>query len=314
MDTLSFSLNAVLPILLTMLLGMLFRSLGWFPEKTAVSINKLCFSVLMPLNIFKELYATDIKGAMDWHYIGFGVAFILVTLLVLCLVVPRFVKDNIERGECIQGIFRGSVSLISISLLTNLYGESGVSVMSFLLPITLVMYNAISVVILSLCFHSDRHLSIGQLAKEAITNPFVIASILGMLFATLNIRLPVAVHSVIKSVGATGTPMALLAMGALIDPRQLTKDSRTALIASVVRQFVFPVIILTIAVLLGFRGAQLGSFLCIVCTPTATVGYTLSINMGGNGKLASKIVVYTTILSFFSMFLSIAVLHHLNML
>ena len=43
MENLIFSLNATIPIFLMMLLGMLFRKLGWMDEVFAAKMNKFVF-------------------------------------------------------------------------------------------------------------------------------------------------------------------------------------------------------------------------------------------------------------------------------
>ena len=314
MDTLTFSFNAVSPILLMILLGMLLRRLGLFSLATADAVNRLCFSIFIPLNIFNQLHDADLKSAADPGFVLFGAGMILATLLLLCLIVPCFIKDGIERGEYIQGVFRGNVSLISVSLLTNLYGAEGIRMMSILLPITLILYNSLSTVELAFFIRNGEKLSLRRMLMSVVTNPFVIASVVGMLFALSPVTLPAFLSSTIKSVSSVGSPMALMAIGATIDLKSMVRGARRALSAAVLRQIVIPIAVLFVAVILGFHGGQLGSILCIVCTPTATVGYVLAKNMGGNGKLAAQILVFSTILSFVSMFVSIAVLRGLGLL
>lgn len=52
MENLIFSLNATIPIFLMMLLGMLFRKLGWMDEVFAAKMNKFVFLVPLPVLLF----------------------------------------------------------------------------------------------------------------------------------------------------------------------------------------------------------------------------------------------------------------------
>ena len=45
MENLVFSLNATVPIFLMMVLGMLFRKLGWMDEEFAAKMNKFVFLI-----------------------------------------------------------------------------------------------------------------------------------------------------------------------------------------------------------------------------------------------------------------------------
>jgi len=315
METIVFSFNTVTPILLTVFLGMLLRKCSLINESTIQGVNKLCYNLLIPLNIFNSLYTSDFRSATDWRFIGFGVLFILVTLLLLCLITPQLFHDKVNCGEFIQGVFRGNVSLISISLLTNLYGNEGIRVMSLLFPLTLILYNGLSTIELSFFINRGKDLRIIPLIVSVMKNPLIIASILGVLFAVFSpFKMPEAIGSTIRSVSAAGTPMALMTLGAATSLRGDGKNVRLALLAAALRQFLIPIIVLGAAVLLGFRDAQLGAYLCIVCTPTATVGYVLARNSGGTGKLAAQIIIFSTVFSFISMFAAIAILKHFAML
>lgn len=55
MENLIFSLNATIPIFLMMLLGMLFRKLGWMDEVFAAKMNKFVFLVPLPVLLFEQL-------------------------------------------------------------------------------------------------------------------------------------------------------------------------------------------------------------------------------------------------------------------
>ena len=61
MENLIFSLNATIPIFLMMLLGMLFRKLGWMDEVFAAKMNKFVFLVPLPVLLFEQLATVDFR-------------------------------------------------------------------------------------------------------------------------------------------------------------------------------------------------------------------------------------------------------------
>ena len=48
MENLIFSLNATVPVFLMMLLGLLFRKIGWIDDEFASKMNKFVLSALPP--------------------------------------------------------------------------------------------------------------------------------------------------------------------------------------------------------------------------------------------------------------------------
>ena len=71
MENLIFSLNATIPIFLMMLLGMLFRKLGWMDEVFAAKMNKFVFLVPLPVLLFEQLATVDFSEVWDIKFILF---------------------------------------------------------------------------------------------------------------------------------------------------------------------------------------------------------------------------------------------------
>ena len=72
MENLIFSLNATIPIFLMMLLGMLFRKLGWMDEVFAAKMNKFVFLVPLPVLLFEQLATVDFSEVWDIKFILYG--------------------------------------------------------------------------------------------------------------------------------------------------------------------------------------------------------------------------------------------------
>lgn len=300
MDILSFSFNAVMPIFLMIALGMLLRKCGLLTESSANHANKLCFQVFIPFHLFNQIHSVDIRTAFDPAALAFNVISILAIFGLLCIIVPHMVRARAYRGEFMQGVLRGNISLVGLSLLSNLYGELGVQAMSVILPVTVILYNLLSTITLSY-YSQTTTFSPRGILKSVATNPYLIACIAGLLWAVLPFRLPTAIASAVQSVGNIGTPLALLGMGAVIDLRHHKETHKLAILGAALRQFILPVLVLGVAVLVGFRDAQLAVFLCIACTPCAAGSYVLAKNMGAEGTLTSQMLLLTTLFSFFSM-------------
>lgn len=68
MENLVFSLNATVPIFLMMVLGMLFRKLGWMDEEFAAKMNKFVFLIPLPVLLFGDLAKVDFKEVWNIRY------------------------------------------------------------------------------------------------------------------------------------------------------------------------------------------------------------------------------------------------------
>ena len=69
MENLIFSLNATVPVFLMMLLGLLFRKIGWIDDAFASKMNKFVFRVPLPVLVFSDLATVDFDEGWDIKFI-----------------------------------------------------------------------------------------------------------------------------------------------------------------------------------------------------------------------------------------------------
>lgn len=112
-------------------------------------------------------------------------------------------------------------------------------------------------------------------------NPFVLGAVAGFLCKLLQIQLPYVLDSVISSMAEAATPLALVLMGTSMNFGKLQGCGRKFLtVCTVVRLFAAPVVFLSLAVALGFRGVPLCGVMLVFATPVAVNSYTMALQMG----------------------------------
>ena len=153
MENLLFSLNATVPVFLLMLLGLLFRRLGWIDEVFASKMNKFVFLIPLPVKVFLDLATVDFAKAWNGKFVlfCFGVTVLSITIVLL---ISFLWKDKFIRGEFIQASYRSSAALLGIAFIQNIYGNSGMAPMMIIGSVPL--YNIMAVVVLSF-FGKDTH-------------------------------------------------------------------------------------------------------------------------------------------------------------
>ena len=126
MNHLIFSLNATVPVFLMMLLGLLFRKLGWIDEIFASKMNKFVFLVPLPVLVFEDLATVDFSKVWDLRFVLFCFVVTLISIL-LSAVLSCLLQDRSIRGEFIQASYRSSAALLGIALIQNIYGNAGMA-------------------------------------------------------------------------------------------------------------------------------------------------------------------------------------------
>lgn len=301
MENLIFSLNATVPVFLMMVLGLLFRKLGWMDEEFANKMNKFVFLVPLPVLVFEDLATVDFAKAWDTRFVLFCFVATILSIGIAALI-ACFWKEKSIRGEFIQASYRSSAALLGIAFIQNIYGNSGMAPLMIIGSVPL--YNIMAVVVLSF-FHPEQRRIDGKVIKNTlkgiVTNPIIIAIALGLLWSALQIPMPKILEKTIANVGSVASPMGLMAMGATFDIKKAFKKIKPAMIAASIKLIGLCGIFLPIAVRAGFRDSQLIAILVMLGSATTVSSYVMAKNMGHEGVLSASVVMLTTMCSAFTL-------------
>lgn len=301
MENLIFSLNATVPVFLLMLLGLLFRNLGWIDEQFASKMNKFVFLVPLPVKVFQDLATVDFKEAWNAKFVLFCFA-VTVLSIAIAMVAAFFCGDREIRGEFIQASYRSSAALLGIAFIQNIYGNSGMAPMMIIGSVPL--YNIMAVVVLSFFGKEQQKVDKKLLLKTGkgiVTNPIIIGIVVGLLWSAAQIPMPKILDKTISNVASVATPMGLMAMGATFDIKKAFAKRKPALAATFLKLILLSAIFLPAAIKLGFRESELVAILVMLGSATTVSCFVMAKNMGHEGVLSSSVVMLTTMLSAFTL-------------
>ena len=301
MNNLLFSLNATLPIFLTMMLGWFFRRIGLMDEPFVNKMNKFVFQVALPVLVFQDLATVDFSQVWDSRFVLFCFFATLISILAVT-VLSYLLKDKTVQGEFIQASYRSSAAILGIAFIQNIYGNAGMA--PLMIIATVPLYNIMAVVVLSVMRPQrgkmDRNLLLHTL-QGILTNPILLGIVAGIVWSCLKLPMPVILEKTVKNVAVLASPLGLMAMGAAFDWKQATGQLKTATLASVIKLVILAAVFLPIAVHLGFREEKLIAILVMLGSATTVSCYIMAKNMGHEGTLTSSTVMLTTLLSAFTL-------------
>ena len=301
MDNLIFSLNATIPIFLLMVLGVFFRKVGLLKENMINGLNQFVFKATLPVLLFGDLAKQDLSKAWDGKFVAFC---FMATLLSISLValMSMALKDKSQRGEFIQGAYRSSAAILGIAFITNIYGNSGMAPLMIIGSVPL--YNIMAVLVLSFTKPGQNGMSpelLKKTLKGIVTNPIILGILAGALWSLLRLPMPTILSKTVSNLGSLTTPLGLMTMGAAFNWGEAKTGMGPAFVASFMKLFGLCTLFLPVAVLLGFREAELIAILVMLGSSTTVSSYVMARNMGHSGVLSSSIVAITTLGSAFSL-------------
>ncbi len=302
-ENLIYSLNSTVPVFLCMVLGYFLYRIRLLNDHFVSVANKLVFKVTLPVMLFRDMSAIDLKRDFDLKYVLYCAVVTTLAFFGVWGFSKLFVKDQSIRGEFVQASYRSSAAILGAAFISNIYGSSGMAPLMMIGSVPL--FNIYAVLILSLEGKGDRDALKHRLRSaclEILKNPIIDSILLGLAVAALKLVLPqlafpTMVDKTLSSVASLTSPLALLAIGAGFVPGKVFKLARPAVMAALFKTVILGAIFLPIALALGFTDQKLIALVVMLGSPTTPTCYVMAKNMGHEGVLSSGAIVLTTLLS-----------------
>lgn len=316
MDNIIVSFNVIAPVFFLMVLGYLLVNYTSLADRQLTKqANAIVFKIFLPCMLFYNVYQSDIGAEIQsriklciWAAGGLIILFIL-----LCLIVPKVVKQENQQGVVIQGIFRSNYVIFGVALVQNMYGSKSTTTAAILSAILVPMYNFLAVVALSI-FGEKRETDWKKIIMDIIKNPLILSSMLGVVFSLLGIRLPTAVDTTVQDLAKLSTPIAFMILGGDLDFSKVKGNLKLSSVVLTIKLVILPLIMIPMVVMMGYKDADLLSALLAYQTPVAVSSYIMAQQAGADGQLAGQLVVFSSVLSIFTLFVTIFILRTMGML
>ncbi|AWK52846.1 AEC family transporter [Clostridium beijerinckii] len=310
MENFILSINVVLPLFITITLGYFFKSIKLFDNHTVKQMNNLVFKSFLPILLFYNIYKTDLSMGFRPKLIIFAVLSIISIFLVLCVIIPMIEKDNKRKGVLMQAIFRSNFVLFGLPVTISLLGEQNSGVPSLIISVIIPTFNFLAVI--SLEMYKDGKINYKKIIKGIITNPLIIASLIGIFFLITGIKLPHFLDKTLLDFSKVATPLALVILGASFEFTAVSSCLKQVIIGVIGKLIIVPCIFIPISILIGFRDIELATLLIMFSAPVAINSFTMAEQMGADSELAGQIVVFSSILAIFTIFLWIYIVKTLG--
>lgn len=317
-DILIFSVNAIMPLICIIVLGYFLKQKGFFSKDFLKIGNKLVFRVSLPVLLFCNIADLQSLSSIPWKAVIY-VFSILVILVIIGFIVAVLTPDVNQKGVMMQCIFRSNFALIGVPLAELIGGSQGVTAAAILSAFTIPVYNVLAVIVLTGFKGGTDAASIKGQIKGIAKNPLIIGVLLGILVLVLKItvapHLPQSIFynfrfikTSLDYIARSATPLSLLVLGGQFEFSKIKGFKKQLIIGTTCRTFVAPLLgvgiatILTKTGLLVFEPAIFAALTALFATPVAVASAIMAEEMDNDGQLAAQLVVWTSLVSVFTLF------------
>jgi predicted permease len=218
----------------------------------------------------------------------------VVMLATLCgvalgwLARPFFRTAPMVFESGVQTAFRFN-SYIALAIASRLGGEQGTSLMALIMGFAVPLCNMAAV-------HALASKN-GNLLKELVKNPLLIATAAGTLFNVLGLQIPDIAGAILSRTANASIALGLMAVGAGLRLSGLHQAKGMTAYLLAVKLLVLPAIAFFAGRWLALPPLQLQIAVMFGALPTAPSAYVLAARMGGNGPFVAFLVSASTLLS-----------------
>jgi predicted permease len=285
-------MNSVLVILLMILIGFIFRKLGYINKEVTKGITEILLNIAIPAITIaafnQDLPASALSGAIILLIFTF-VSYVFSALL------SAFLFKNYPANQ--------KAVMQFIAVFTNC-GFMGYPVMESTFGSIGIFYAAIYGIVFNLFLWTYGQMlftGVGnrKTIKKVLINPGTLSTMFGLFLLLTPLTLPTFLANLVTTVGGLTTPLAMIIIGAMLAEvkfRDMFQGSQIYY-ASLLRLLMLPTI--AFLVLKFLRVDQLTAAACVMLTamPAASNTVIFAEKFEGDSLLASRIVVMSTALS-----------------
>ena len=314
MENIILSFNVIAPLFFLMVIGYVIANYTALADKSLLKkANSLVFKVFLPCMLFRNIYQSNIREQMQGGLCFFAAGSLLLLFVLLCLIVPRVVKKENQQGVVIQGIFRSNYVIFGVAVVENMYGSANTVTAAILSAVLVPMYNFLAVIALSF-FGGKRERDFKKVLVGILKNPLIIASVLGIIASLLGVKLPQAADTTLNDLAKLATPIAFLILGGDFDFSKVRGNLKIAGAVVAVKMVILPLIFIPMVVAMGYRDSDLLAALLAYQTPVAVSSYVMAQQAEADEQLAGQLVVFSSVLSIFTLFVTILILRQMGLL
>lgn len=285
----------ILSLFLIMIVGYVLRKQNVFDEAANVRFTRLIIYVSLPSQIIKAFVSNQGIVTNREVLLMFGISALtyLLYAIIGALFIMIFRVSSDKKGIYLFMMMFGNVGFMGFPLTEALLGEEA------------LIYAVIFNVIFNLLVYSVGIFMISKTEGEfqfpikKLLNMPLISAVLSIILYFGKIQLPEVAIQSLDFMGNVTTPVAMLILGSTIAGMAWKElfDEWRIYVFTAFKLLVIPMIVIGILkYVTNINPLIHGSLILLSATPVATNTTMLAIEYGGDMKLASKGIFFTTLL------------------
>lgn len=270
-------------------------------EQGLAWLNVFVIYLAIPALFFNLLSRIELSQAIDFRFLATTTFGTFVVFSLTFFLASLFNRQEIASST-IQG-FAGAYANIGYMgppLVLATFGSQAMGVAAMIICLDNTLHFVVAPILMA--FRGSNHRAWGKIILsigiKIVTNPFIVATALGLLAALIKLPIPVSLDKTIKMLSGAAAPCALFALGVTAAIRPLKRVPMELGYLIPIKLVVHPLTIMGLLMLAGnFSPLWVSTAILLAALPTAANVYVLAQHYDYWQERASSAVILTTLLS-----------------
>ncbi len=287
--------SALIPVFALILIGYFFKRIKFPSHEFWPQADKLTYYVLMPSLLIYKLSNASLSSSNSLGFILSALLAIFFTMIILMLANKIKPTSASSFTSVVQGGIRFN-TYVFLALSGAIFGNEGLVLSAIILTFAIPFINILCITIFAL-YISNEKLNFLYLLKSIVTNPLIIACIIGGSINFLGIHFPVIINNTLEILSKAALPMGLLSVGFGLVIKEIKSSKSELIISSIAKHLIMPILIFVFAKYFELDNIMISILVLFAVLPTAPTSFILARQLGGDIGLMSSIITVQTLIS-----------------
>ncbi len=287
-------LGAILPVIITVLIGYISGKRKDFNWQQAGDINKIVMLYALPLSIFSNMVMTPRHIVMSMGPVAIAIILALILSFLIPLAIARYICKRSLALSTLQALAIGSpaVPFIGTSVLAFLFGTVSASLITvssitqnvFQLPLVMILMSVAT-------GDKSQNISFATRVINAIKQPVVWSPVVALILVLMDMHIPETVSMSLGLLGKASGGLALFAAGIVLYTRSIVITSAT-IITVIARNILVPGACYLILLKMGFSIEQIKQVVLTMAIPVGSIAIIIAMQYkSGEQEMASTMAL-----------------------
>ena len=288
-------LTALIPIFSLIMIGYFLKKIKFPSYEFWPQADKLTYYILMPSLLIYKLSNANLKEVDSFNFVLTALLTITIILFILMLINKFFKANDDAFTSVVQGGIRFN-TYVFLALADSIFGDTGLVLAVILMTFVIPFINILCISIFAL-YVSESRLTFTYLLKSIVTNPLIMACLIGGGINYIGIEVPIIADKILAILSSAALPLGLLSVGFGLVIKEINSSKSEIFNSNFAKLVLMPIIMFLIAKFFELENQMISILVIFAVLPTAPSSFVLARQLGGDVKLMSSIITVQTLVS-----------------